>query len=270
MNASLVSAAWRLRFVAAGVALLSACDLNQASEDPGLPDIADAAVGVDAADSALPTQGKLQFSPEPLDFADQSVGTCKTRTASVRNIGDAPLAIAQLDLQQLSPQVTVRWLSPQALAGQAKAGGVKWPLAAPLTLAPNQAAGLAVEYCRSDAAAMSGALGVAADSGAVTVAILAKEVKGDQPVQPPTCPVALAKIAEGSEVMVNTTLHLTSSGSKSPAGLAIAKYEWAVSQPAGNNQPLSPGGNAAQVSLVAAKVGTYKFCLSVWDSQGTN
>lgn len=268
MAASIVLASERRWLAVASVALLWACDLNQSTGEATLPAPADASIAADTADIAPVAKGKLQISPEPIDFGGQLLGTCNTRTATLRNIGDAPLVISGLDLQMLSPQLAVKWLSPQSMAGQSKAGGQNWGLTTPVSLAPNQAAGIALEYCRTDAAAMVGTLSVATDAGASNLTVGAKEVKNEGPVDPPVCPIALAKVAEGSEVMVDTTLHLSSSGSKSPAGTAIAKFEWAVSQPAGSNQALSPGGSAPDVSLVAATVGPYSFCLSVWDAKG--
>ncbi|MBM4343131.1 MAG: hypothetical protein FJ100_07105 [Deltaproteobacteria bacterium] len=83
-----------------------------------------------------------------------------------------------------------------------------------------------------------------------------------------TCPIAKVTVAEGEQVVPQTTIHLKGDKS-SVAGGTIKKYKWMVKQPAGSNQPLTPNASFANPSLLANAAGEYEFCLEVWDANGS-
>ncbi len=80
------------------------------------------------------------------------------------------------------------------------------------------------------------------------------------------CPIAVVSCKEGEEVVPQTLLHMIGTASKAKGGNVIKKYAWTVKQPVGSNQALMPGDAFPTPNLFAKSVGTYTFCLDVWDN----
>ncbi len=81
-----------------------------------------------------------------------------------------------------------------------------------------------------------------------------------------TCPAAVISVKEAEVVIPQTLLHLNGLASKAQYGSVIKKYKWTAKQPAGSGQPLVPGDTSANPTIQANTVGTYTFCLDVWDN----
>jgi len=81
------------------------------------------------------------------------------------------------------------------------------------------------------------------------------------------CPTAIIEIAEGTNVIPQTTLHLDGSASFSPSG-AINKYEWSVVQPSGSKSQFLPNSSFPTPIFEVNAAGEYIFELDVWDTTG--
>ena len=81
------------------------------------------------------------------------------------------------------------------------------------------------------------------------------------------CPTAVIQVAEGTEVDVQTVLHLYGDQSFAPAGV-ISKWEWSVEQPAGSQFTFIPSPNFPNPTFEANVQGLYRFHLTVWDENG--
>jgi hypothetical protein len=81
-----------------------------------------------------------------------------------------------------------------------------------------------------------------------------------------TCPEPVIRIAEGTEVVSGTTLHLSASDSVL-ADHPITRWEWSVVQPSGVRSILASSGTAEHVTFDVHALGTYEFALKLWDSE---
>jgi len=81
------------------------------------------------------------------------------------------------------------------------------------------------------------------------------------------CPTAVIQVAEGTEVDVQTTLHLYGDQSYAPAG-AVTKWDWSVEQPAGSLFGFVPSATFPNPTFEANVQGLYRFHLTVWDELG--
>ena len=84
----------------------------------------------------------------------------------------------------------------------------------------------------------------------------------------PTCPVAVALIVEGEEVVPQTLLHLVGGQSYAYEG-QVLRYQWTVDQPVGSQSVFQPSPTFPNPSFEANVAGTYTFYLDVWDENGT-
>ncbi len=82
-----------------------------------------------------------------------------------------------------------------------------------------------------------------------------------------TCPTAVIKVAEGSEVIPQTELHLFGDESHSPYG-AIVKWQWEVEAPVGNVEKFIPSASFPNPVFTANIAGVYTFYLTVFDEGG--
>ena len=83
----------------------------------------------------------------------------------------------------------------------------------------------------------------------------------------PTCPQAVIKCLEGTEVAPQTVLHLDGTDSI-PAGFStsISKWQWSVIQPEGSTSVFVPSASFPEPSFEANVQGLYTFVLTVTDS----
>ena len=80
------------------------------------------------------------------------------------------------------------------------------------------------------------------------------------------CPQAIITVAEGPEVIPQTTLHLAGASSH---GLApIVGYQWTVEQPSGSASVFLPSSSSPTPAFEVNVAGTYLFHLRVVDAEG--
>ena len=90
----------------------------------------------------------------------------------------------------------------------------------------------------------------------------------------PNAPVPVIEITEGSEVVPQTTLHISAVLSYAVTGCApdaakqIVNYAWTVKQPPGSVQTFASNNPAALPVFNPNTAGEYQFCLIVTDSAG--
>ena len=82
-----------------------------------------------------------------------------------------------------------------------------------------------------------------------------------------TCPIAIARVAEGEEVIPQTVLHLDGGSSTSNVG-NITAYEWSVEQPLFSASKFIPTNDYPTPSFEANVAGKYTFRLDVWNADG--
>ena len=81
------------------------------------------------------------------------------------------------------------------------------------------------------------------------------------------CPEAIIDIAEGDEVIPQTTLHFGSSRSAATNG-GISRWEWSVIQPTGSLSQFFPSNTVASPTFDVNVAGTYIFRLKIIDNFG--
>ena len=186
---------FRLRAWAATLLALAGCDLSTNASPPAAPqaDVAGAqSSGPDSAaqtatsdaapfTDAAPMGPKPQFSPTQLDFGTVDIGSCAYKTAALSNWGDQPLLVKGLNLEGLSPQFQLEWLSPAPLAGQAASGGKFWVLQAPVAVAPYQSAGLAIQFCPTAPGPVAAVVQLLGNGGPAVLQVKATAVKSTKP-----------------------------------------------------------------------------------------
>jgi hypothetical protein len=81
------------------------------------------------------------------------------------------------------------------------------------------------------------------------------------------CPTAVIEVAEGTNVIPQTTIHLDGSASFSPNG-AIEDYKWSIEQPDGSVAVFLPNTEFPTPQVELNVAGEYKICLTVRDKTG--
>jgi hypothetical protein len=74
-------------------------------------------------------------------------------------------------------------------------------------------------------------------------------------------------VGEGSEVVVQTTLHLSGALSSAPQG-EVKRWQWSVIQPAGSVSQFFPSAEVPTPMFTPNVIGTYIFRLDVFDTTG--
>ena len=206
----------------------------------------------------------LALSPSKvMDFEQTDVGTCKTRLLQLRNCGGSAVVIEDAGLINAAPQTPFSvswggastgqpWIDEQLSAGSGAA----------VVLKAKETLDIAVTYCPSKplptGAFDSAQLAVVASApGPHTVAL-----KGTPRV--PTCPKAVAGVAQVQAAQVGTLLQLTSHDSKASSG-GISKWQWTLQAPPSSTAKLMPSAKVPTPSLVVDVAGSYTFCVDVWD-----
>ncbi len=134
------SAALTVTYTPSSAAVDSGC-LAIGSNDPASPTV-NLGLGGTGAAQAFPA---VALTPASLDFGTVTIGGSASRTAQVQNTGNATLNVLGISLCSGTP------------------AKFTWSPAAPLAVAPGQAATLTVTYQPTDAVADSGCLAIASD-----------------------------------------------------------------------------------------------------------
>ena len=209
----------------------------------------------------------LQLSPqEQLDFGKVDVGTCRTKLVDARNCGKVPVVIEDAALLNTNAETpfSVSWGTGEAgqpWIDQQVATGT----ASSVMLEPASKLSLAVTYCPAKALAKG-----VADSALLEVV---SSAPGTQHVvcrgvpQLPSCPKAVAGIAQVDAAQVGSKLQLTSFDSKATTG-TILKWKWTLAAPSISTAKLLPSIHSPAPSFTVDVAGSYTFCVDVWDSGG--
>ena len=214
------------------------------------------------ANSSVPC---IHVDPKSLSFGGAIPGLQSALTLTLENCGSQELVINELQLTEDTADANQEFFIDQS--GLATSGKLKAPPPLspqnPLKLGINEKANVIVLYAPADItpANSKDTATIKVISNAYTVPVVKLEGVGVQQI----CPVAKVKVAEGGQVIPQTTLHLNGSSSVAPGGGQIKKYKWTVKQPQGSNQPLLPSANFPNPTLQANTAGDYTFCLNVWD-----
>ena len=142
----------------------------------------------------------------------------------------------------------------------------------PVTLPAGASAGLPVTYFPSNIATLGVDGQYVLDQGKIQIksdGYLAQlEVPIDGFGTDGKCPTAVITVAEGDEVLPQTSLHLSGRSSTAQEGASIRDFEWSVVQPTGSVSTFIPSDVAPDTLFETNIVGTYIFRLSVTDSLG--
>ncbi len=220
-----------------------------------------------ASQDALGPQPCLQVSPNVLDFGGVIPGNTAELQVKLCNCGPSALAVTGLALAATA--ISEFSIDQAALyADQQIAGPPPVSASNPLALAPAQCVPVTVGYAPQDITPT----GTAPDTATLVIAssagVMAQILMTGSGVTY-TCPTPVVTVNEGQEVIPQTLLHLVGSKSYVP-GVAngVKKYLWSTKQPPGSNQPLVPGPDFPNPTLLANTAGEYIFCLEVWDGGG--
>ncbi len=208
-------------------------------------------------------------APKSLDFGDVVVGKAAEFKFTVKNCGSVDLAITLVQLTQAlgggAGEFSVSW---QAVVDGSLQG--PWPVSAvkPVTIAKQGSVDFGVSYSPVDATPAG-----QKDTAKLTLGFshgeqFSLDFSGSGMV--PQCPVAVALLPMGPQVVPQTKAPLNGGASYSPIGAAIKNYLWTINQqPAGSNQALTPQDTFPNPFLQVNAAGEYAICLDVWDEFGT-
>ena len=182
--------------------------------------------------------------------------TSSTEDAAPADGGTADAASS--DAVTLSDMVSTGDAGPGGDAGPVTDGG--WPDAGPTPDGGWPDAGPAAD------GGVAADIGLVPDAGPLSDAGAPAD-GGSPDAANPACPTAVIQVAEGKDVIPQTTLYLLGSQSFG-SGAAISKYQWTVQQPPGSQSFFLPSSTAPAPSFETNVAGTYIFFLDVWDDAG--
>jgi len=209
----------------------------------------------------------LKPTPALVAFGVTALGTTGERQVALKNCGDSEVIITAAALsKETSPDFAVNWAKTQGAppAGPSEADPIKVPvngsLNVVLTYTPNEEnpADPTTGKPKPDTGKL-----VFKDNTFTGETIVQMEGIGSSG----TCPQALIGVAEGDQVVPQTSLHLDGSQSFSN-GAAIQAYQWEVDQPPGSVGTFQPNAKGPQVTFQVNVAGKYVFRLKVWDTNG--
>lgn len=199
----------------------------------------------------------IKTNPTHVAFGGKLVGEGSEIGLDIESCGDVDLVIN--DIEMLEDANGVFGVNEAAVS----------PF--PLTIAPSTRVRLPVTYFPSAVAQLGSDGQFVLDQGKLRIssnAYLAQlDVSVDGFGTSGECPVAKITVAEGDEVLPQTELHLSGTGSTAPSG-NITAYEWTVVQPNGSQSTFGPSPYSASPTFEANVVGEYIFRLTVRDAFG--
>ena len=244
-------------------AKLQTATLTLFCDDPSQPNGTPVAIQLNSAPSCL------QLVPSDVVFGGTTVGTQSNQTVQLMNPtgasqcvtaiarAGATTATFSLDFKQL--QSACPQLDPAVGPTSAQ----------PCCLSAGAKAALTVRYAPTIASAAgkddTATLQVTVADAACPPAV--GSVAGFT-VPGPACPVAVITVAEGDEVVPQSTLHLKGDASTGANGAAIKSYTWTAKQPAGSAKGFVPSSTFPNPTFTPDAAGEYEFCLDVVDANG--
>jgi len=207
------------------------------------------------------------ITPSAVDFGGKLVGTKSEFPVEVKSCGASPLKIygASLDTEKTSADFSLRF---DNIIGADPVSGIDPQ--APLVLEVNETIELTLEFVPDIINPMDAENKPIPDTGVLLIdtngieGMIEVSISGSGvDVQ---CPIAIATVDEGEEVIPQTTLHLKGDQSYSPAGLNIKNWLWSTAQPEGSTSIFIPSPTFNNPVFEVNVAGYYEFSLTVTDS----
>ncbi|MCB9786428.1 MAG: hypothetical protein H6744_07010 [Deltaproteobacteria bacterium] len=212
--------------------------------------------------------GKVSFGPKLVGVAHElevTVGSCREDPA-------AELVIRELSLDaEGSPAFSLDLGGmPRGAAGPAPVGTSSiGPADAPIVVPPHETATFKVRYAPGAVSPLGADGKHVRELGLIRIGSDTPELDLEMEVSgfgvTVGCPNAVISVAEGEQVLPQTTLHLKGSQSSAVTG-AIKRYEWTAQQPAGSQSVLMPNFLAPDPTFEVNVAGEYVFTLNVYDA----
>ncbi|MGM0577416.1 MAG: choice-of-anchor D domain-containing protein [Myxococcota bacterium] len=199
----------------------------------------------------------LGVEPTAPVLVDPIGGGATTREITLSGCEDAALVVEDVALDEAAPDAF--GLDVSGLGE------------APRVLGPGETATVEVAYTADEPAALDdqgqpvydeARLQITADDGIGVHEVTLRGLGVEVPCAAPTI-----TIAEGTQVIPQTVLHLDGSASTAPGG-EVAAWEWTVQQPSGSHFLLQPSADVAKPTFPVHVAGTYVFRLRVTGEDG--
>ncbi len=223
----------------------------------------EAANGTEVTLSGNETVPCLAVNPEQLSFGGQLVGTETTVPLELSSCGDAPVHVTGFRFAEgSSPDFSVLTDDlDQEVSTES-----------PLVIPIGGSIFLQVAYEPDSENPLDGDGKILLDEGTLIIENntfeTEKEVYMNGGAGHAKCPNAIIKVAEGDEVIPQTTLHLKGDESFSTNGV-IVKWQWIVDAPEGSVEKFLPSNTFPNPALTVNIAGIYTIHLTVFDEMGT-
>ncbi len=219
--------------------------------------------GTEVALSGNETVPCLAVNPAELSFGGKPVGVKSTVPLELSSCGDAPVHISGFRFAEgSSPDFSIE-------LGEGQAASAEDPLVIPIggsILVP-------VVFIPDQLNPLDGEGSVLFDLATLIIENNTfdgeKEVHMNGAGHEGICPTAIIKVAEGNEVIPQTTLHLTGDESYSSQG-AIVKWNWSFEGPSGSVDVFVPSYTFPNPQLTVNMAGVYTIQLTVFDEMGNS
>jgi hypothetical protein len=204
----------------------------------------------------------IDVAPSVVQFGPKLVGQPASLPVEIRSCGNRDLTVTAIGFaDNVTGNFTLQYAGLPSGAPSPEA---------PLVIPVNGKATFTVEYLPNAESAVDSD-GLVPDEALIRVESDAWEAETLVPVSgfgtSTLCPVAVGVIAEGEQVIPQTTLHLTSAQSNAP-GETIAQWQWSVQQPPGSASVFQPAATTPSATFEANVAGAYQFSLDVWSESG--
>jgi len=211
----------------------------------------------------------ISVNPRRVNFGGQLAGRTARVTVDVTSCGDRPLQITELFLlPDSSPEFSLDVTDFNSSAANSGALGPRDP---PVILQPNQVGRFVVQYFPEDISPIDEGQQPLRDLGKLRIKSNAFVAELDVEVQAfgveRECPTAVINVRQGEEVVPQTVLDLTGSGSYATEGV-IATWQWRVTQPGVSQSVFKPTDTSPDVRFEVNAAGRYLFELDVTDATG--
>ena len=214
----------------------------------------------------------IKVDPAEASFGGKIVGNKSLLPIEISNCGQPALKISGI------------YMDPEQSDGDFKTALFQFPgvdpvvgpsADAPLVLEANQSIVIDVQYVPDVVSPLDADNKPIPDLGVLVIDNNSFEAKVEVPVSgnglKVECPLAIATVEEGQQVVPQTVLHLTGDQSYSPSGLAITSWFWEVPvAPEGTTSVFIPGATFDNPVFEVNIAGLYQFQLTVVDEVGAD
>ena len=215
----------------------------------------------------------IEVEPQKLLFGGKVVGNSAVLPLTITNCGGPDLKISGVKLADGSDADFAIYSGPSGFP-PGDCDAVKDCLdidpTAPLVIPVNDSIDVEVRYVPSVVSPLDADNKPIPDEATLVVENNSFEALVEVPISGTGvevgCPIAVASVEEGEQVVPQTTLHLKGDQSYSPAaGVGIKNYEWSVEQPEGSASILIPNASFDNPVFEVNAAGEYAFTLNVRD-----